>query len=424
VPLTAGLGRGTLVPLFRPGEVLIILTLTALLLKRGLLRKHAVGWRIGWLDALILVFVAVSVLVPSIVLYAGGWQSDLTTWMTVLAPTQFLVVYWIYSRSHLDGGELKLVVHAILFTSLVVGVIGIAQAADLPGVRDLSDAYFPAPPDVAWEEPVYRANSTLEHFSALGSFAVFNFLLAFGLLTRRVPGFSTAWLATVMLINAGAIVASQTWAAAMALPFGCVVVCWHARRLPPHFGPLMLAGGLGLIAAWPAVSSRFAQQLRFVQGQPVLSMPHTMDVRIHYWSQFFLPTLASHTRYLLGTGTVIPSDVPASLQNFVDNEFIRMAFRAGIPGVAVLLFLQAGLLIAAFRARRSEGWWALAGTVAGCVVTLSLMEITAEYMGFAGSSQLFWMLTGLFVLALREQVTWPSAPTVLAASERRLVAYG
>src|SRR5207237_6443446 len=112
-----------------------------------------------------------------------------------------------------------------MLTSIVVGLIGIAQAADIPGVRDLTQNYFPAPA-VAFEEPVYRANSTLEHFSALGAFGVLNFILAFTLHTNRVSGFATPWLALVMLTNAGAIVASQTWAAAAALPFCCVVVCW------------------------------------------------------------------------------------------------------------------------------------------------------------------------------------------------------
>src|SRR5207253_1894710 len=115
----------------------------------------------------------------AVVLIFDQADVEVTTWMTVLGPVQFLVVYWIYSRSGLDRHELRPVVQALLVTSVIVGLIGIAQAADLPGVRGLTDTYLPEPAAGIWEEPVYRANSTLEHFSALGGFGVFNFILAF-----------------------------------------------------------------------------------------------------------------------------------------------------------------------------------------------------------------------------------------------------
>ena len=407
VPLTAGLGRGTVVPLLRPGEALIIVTIAALLTRQAAQRRLGQGRR-TWLDLMVFSFVLVAVGIPAVVLDLNGVDADLPVWMSVLAPMQFLIVFWIFSRSELEAGEVTLIVKATLITSLVVSGFGIAQAADLPGVRALSDAFFPAPPSVAFDEPVYRANSTLEHFSALGAFGVLNFLIAFALHTHRVRGFSTPWLALVMLVNAGAIVASQTWASAVALPIGCLVVCIHARRLPPHLGPMIAVATLAIVLFWPVISSRFAQQQLFVYGRPVFTLPHTMEFRIQYWQQFFLPSLATDGRFLFGTGTLIPSDVPAALDNFVDNEFIRMAFRAGLPGVAALLLLQVGIFVAAWRGRTAKGWGRLlGGAVAGWLVSLALMELTAEYMGFAGVSQLFWATVGLFALASRQEILLP-----------------
>lgn len=408
VPLTAGLGRGTLIPLLRPGEALIALTLAGLILKRALSHNRRGGLHADRLDWLIVSFVAVAVLVPSIVLIFGDVDADVATWMSVLAPAQFLIVYWIYSRSRLDAHELPVIVNTILLTSVIVGLIGIAQAADLPGVRDFSDAYLPEPAAGIWEEPVYRANATLEHFSALGGFGVFNFLLAFALHVKRVHGFPAPWLGIVMLANAGAIVASQTWASAVALPFSCALVCWYLRKLPPHLGPMVVSAVLAALLLWPAISSRFAQQ--FQSGPQLIVLPHTMDVRIQYWMQFFIPSLKTDHRFLFGTGTVIPSDVPALLQNFVDNEILRMTFRAGLAGVAVLLAMQVGLFVIAWKARRLEGWARLLGAVvAGNVLALVLMEFTAEYMGFAGVSQLFWMLVGIFALARIELTALPQS---------------
>ncbi len=425
VPLTAGLGRGTVIPLLRPGEVLILLTLAALLLKRGLVKEAPPGARLTWLDGLVVAFVGFVVLVPALALIVTQADADLPTWMSVLAPAQFLIIYWIYSRSQLDGRDLRLVLNAMLLASVIVGFLGLAQAADLPGVRSFSDAYFPAPPSVGIEEAVYRANSTLEHFSALGAFGVFNFALAFALHTNRVRGFPSPWLGVVMLVNGGAIVASQTWASAIALPFVCLVVCLHARRLPPHLGPMLAAGVLAGVLLWPMISSRFAQQQLFVYGRPVFELPHTMEFRMQYWKQFFLPSLMTDHRYWFGTGTVIPSDIPRTLVNFVDNEFIRMAFRAGVGGVAMLLVVQFGLLASAWRAHGAHSWaGVLGGLVAGSVVGLLLMELTAEYMGFAGVSQLFWMMVGLFSLAWSQSLAVTAPEEVAVQPARRAVAVG
>ena len=85
-----------------------------------------------------------------------------------------------------------------------------------------------------------------------------------------------------------------------------------------------------------------------------------------------------------------------------------MAFRAGLPGVAALLLLQVGMFVAAWRGRTAKGWGRLlGGAVAGWLVALALMELTAEYMGFAGVSQLFWATAGLFALASRQEVLLP-----------------
>ena len=105
VPLTAGLGRGTLIPLLRPGEVLIILTLAAMAVRLFLDRRQDGPPRFNLVDAVITAFVAFAVLVPAVVLIFDQADVEVTTWMTVLGPVQFLVVYWIYSRSGLDRHE-------------------------------------------------------------------------------------------------------------------------------------------------------------------------------------------------------------------------------------------------------------------------------------------------------------------------------
>ena len=376
VPLTAGLGRGTIVPLLRPGETIVLLVVGALFFRQLATRRNSER-SLAPLDLVVAAFVFVVVLVPAAVLLFTRAPADSGDWLSLVGPVQFLIVYWIYSRAEADGEEIRWIVKALLITSVLVGLIGIVEAADVAGVRSIMDSYYPPPPEVGGGEPVYRARSTLEHFSALGAFATMNFILAFALLTARAPGFRRPWLMAVMLVNLGALVASQTWAAALALPVMCTLVCWHQRRLPPNLAPLVAILVVALILQWPAVSARFAQQQLFQPGQPAITLPHTMDFRIDLWQRFFIPALSDEHRIWFGTGTLLPSEIPESLSNFVDNEFLRMGFRAGVPGIVMLVAVQVVIFMTAWRARAATGWAPLLGAVVVASVAGLLLQTGA-----------------------------------------------
>ena len=78
-----------------------------------------------------------------------------------------------------------------------------------------------------------------------------------------------------------------------------------------------------------------------------------MQTRIDYWQGFFLPALLRHGPWL-GTGTLIPPEVPRPLVEFVDNGYLAQLFRAGIPGLATLLALLGAVAAAGWAARTSS----------------------------------------------------------------------
>src|SRR5258708_12746416 len=81
-------------------------------------------------------------------------------------------------------------------------------------------------------------------------------------------------------------------------------------------------------------------------------MPESFAYRVRVWQAFFVPALSDHA--FLGTGTVIPSEVPTPLTNFVDNEYLREAFRAGGVGIALLLTMFVTVAVLAWRSRASS----------------------------------------------------------------------
>jgi hypothetical protein len=246
----------------------------------------------------------------------------------------------------------------------------------------------------------------------VGAFALFNMILALALAAARHRGFSSIWLGVVMALNAAAMLTTETWAPLLAVPLAVVFIVVYARHVPWQLGLAPPAFLAALIAFWPSVSARLLQQ-RGVRGS---LLPESMQVRVGYWQDFFLPSLVNH-RAWLGTGTVVPSDVPRPLVGFVDNGYLWMAYRAGLLGVLLMLLLLGGIGFAAWSLRAGRHPWhvALGATCVAVVVSVALLELTSEYLTFTSVTQEFWMLAGLLAAALMQRAPEPAGFVALSA---------
>ena len=108
---------------------------------------------------------------------------------------------------------------------------------------------------------------------------------------------------------------------------------------------------IAFVLLWPAVSGRGAVQGVLPAGSQQLVVPSTFQYRLQVWNAFFVPALLDDV--WLGTGTVIPSVVPTPLVNFVDNEYLREGFRAGVVGLSLLALMMATIAVVGWRSRAS-----------------------------------------------------------------------
>jgi len=401
-PLTAGLTHAG-VPL-RWSDILILLIAGGVLLHELPRRR---GRPMSGLDLIIVSFVLASVLTPLLVLLVTHTEIDLERWREVLAPAQYLVYYLIFSRLDLPARGLRLILNLAMAASIIVGLVAIAEAADLPGVRDFVHTFFTPPPSL---ETLYRPTSLLEHFSGVGALAVLYFSLALSLATVRQPGFPGIWLALVMAINAGSLVASQTYAPMLGLAVAVACILWFGRRIPAALALPAAAMLVGLLIFLSPISTRLEQQ--FQSGSP-----ESLTYRTNLWEEYFLPIFVDHIWF--GTGTVVPSDVPERFTHFVDNEYLTQGFRAGIGGIILLLATLFTIGVAASRCRASPSPWprAVGAATLASVLALALMSTTAEYLGFAGVSQQFWMMVGLLAAARHAPAPAPTARPAIAGTE-------
>jgi len=391
-PLTTGLGRGTIVPFLRPNEALLLALLAGLALHR---LHHPHPRPITSLDLAVGSFAIGTVVVPSLVLLVSNQPGlpGADTLHDVLAPAQFLLVYLVFSRTPFSSRSVPMILNLAMLAGVIVGLVAIAELVDVGGNRELMARYYPVPVTPSWD-PVYRPMSTLGHYSAVGAFGAMNFTLALSLATARHPDFSGPWLIVVMVVNLAAVVVSLTWAPLLVIPLVAVIILWHGRHVPWELGVTVVALAVAFVVFWPAVSERIAQQ--GLASSVGLVVPQTFQTRLDHWQQFFLPALADHV--WLGSGTIIPSIVPTPLTDFVDNEYLRDAFRAGVVGLMLLLVMLLAIALTGWRSRRAGSdptARSLGSTCLALVVFLALIGVTAEYLFFGGVSQEFAMLVGL-----------------------------
>jgi hypothetical protein len=390
IPLSAGVPRGAVVPVLRVNEALLLVVVAGFLV-----RRLTSGTPVAYtqLDVVILGFCLVDVLIPWAVILLSRAYATLDDWLVVLAPVQYLAVYVIYSRTEFDSLDLRLFFNACMVASVVVAGVAVAEALNVGGIRDLVASYYLVTPH-APGDTVYRPASLLGHYSAVGAFGLLNLLVALALAAGRQPGFPGWWLVLVMGANLLALVASATYAPVVALPLAAGATLLVLRRVPwSHLAAGLPVLPIVAVLLWPSITGRVAAQF---SGAGRSGLPESLVTRINYWQGFFVPALLQHGPWL-GTGTLMPPEVPRPLVDFVDNDYLWQMFRAGLPGLAAYLAALGSVAAVAWGIRASEDpLRRVVGAVClGMVGSVVVLDMTSEYLTFTAVSQEFWMLVGL-----------------------------
>jgi hypothetical protein len=420
IPLTGGLSRGSVVPVLRVNEALLLIVVSALVV-RAIPRRHRLTFT--GLDLIVLAFCMGGILIPWAVISLQHADASLEDWRSVVAPVQYLLVYLVFSRVDFSERDQRLLLNLTMLASVVVALVALAQVANLPGVQQAIQNYYPplaVGPTTVTTVTFSRPTSLLGHYSAVGAFGVINLALALALAASRSKGFNGIWLGSVMALNAAAVVATQTLAPILVLPLAAILVFVHLRRVPWQVGLAPVALVASLVPLWPAVQARIKEQMASGSPGPGVSggrLPSSLQVRVGYWQDFFLPAWLNHGPWL-GTGTLIPSEVPRPLIAFVDNGYLWMAFRAGLVGLVLMVLVLVAVAVVAWSLRSSPVplHRAMGAVAFASVLSFALMEMTSEYLTFTSVTQEFWVLIGLAAAASAKHR--PSPAPYLALSSR------
>ncbi|MEV4702040.1 lipid II flippase MurJ [Actinoplanes sp. NPDC049316] len=394
-PLTAGIDRGTLLPVLRPNEALALFCGAALLLRYVLtVRSGAVRvMRLDRLDLALLGLAVCSSVVPLLMMLARRREITADDLQHAIVLWKYLGVYLVVRFSVRDARQAYRCLALSMAAAAVVCVVGILQSLNLFGVPRLLGTLW-APFGVERTLAIGRGSSTLALAAAVADLAVLNLALAVGLLLHgsrhRVLLAGVATVCTLGALGAGEF--STILGLVVALV--TLVVVSRATRLAAYALPLL---AVAAVAMWPVIQTRLAG------FQSASGLPESWIVRYHNLSTYFLPDLGAHGNWLLGVRPA--ARVPAAHEEFgwvwIESGYVWLLWGGGIPLLAAYAwFVVVTVRRGAAAARAGTGPAATVGLAVAAVVSAGVvLMIFDPHLTYRGAADaLFGLLALLRVL--------------------------
>ncbi|MEV7627829.1 lipid II flippase MurJ [Actinoplanes sp. NPDC089786] len=400
-PLTAGIDRGTVLPVLRPNEALAVLVGAALVV-RWVVRVRTGGVRIPRMNSLDGAFIGLAVfssIVPLLMMLARHREITADDLQHAIVLWKYLAVYFIIRFSISSVKQAYRCIALSMATACIVSVLGVLQSLDLFGVPKLLGTLW-APFGVERTLAIGRGSSTLALAAAVADLAVLNLALAVGLLLRGAR--HRVLLGGVILICLFGTLGAGEFSTVLGLfvAVAMIVVVSRATRLIGYAVPLLLLGG---VVMWPVI------QTRLLGFQSASGLPDSWIVRLRNLNTYFWPELGSHGNWLLG---VRPSArVPAAHEEFgwvwIESGYTWLLWGGGVPLLgAYLCWVVVSLRRATAAARHATGAVAAIGLAVSAAVAadvvLMLFDPHLTYRGAADA------LFGL--LAILRSLTEPPGP--------------
>ena len=389
VPAMSGLERGLGVPFLKPSEVLLLLSLAVVLLRRPSMeqRFRAADWAL-------LAFAVAGAVFGALHVLSGA--SDPATFVRVgLGPTMLFMTWWVASRATRDEADLQVVLRWLVVASAVPAALAVLQAFDVPGFRSLLIQLVGGPlladPGQAG---VIRVTGPFPIWHSLAAYLVPAVTVTVALLLRGGRGvLGRPALVAVLLVDTAALVLSVTITVIAWAVVAVLVVALLQRRLAQAVALLVVAGVASSLLFAAPLAARIEAQIA-PEASTSTEVPQTIAYRIEVWQRDFLPLLERAVPY--GIGNELPQSV--LFQN-TENQYISLVLRGG-----VLLLLAAGAAMvlataAVARAARRPGelTGAVAGAALGVVLFLPVASMIWPYLTNAGFPQAWLSLAGAVV---------------------------
>ena len=393
-PLIAGIDRGTLLPVLRPNEALLLLVAVPLVL-RGLAAVSSgrgTRIRVTALDWGLLAIAVCSSVVPLswMVLRRRNISADDLLYAFTL--WKYLALYVVVRVSVRTEPEVRRCLWISMGAASVVAVVGILQALQLFGIPGLLATYF-APFGDEGALEISRGTSTLASSFAMADVMMFNLAISAGWLARG--GRPRGVLIGLSVLFVMGAVGSGQFSGVLGLVVGLLAVGWLTRTITRGAAvavpSLLLTGAL----MQPVLQARLSG---FSTSR---GLPSSWISRLDNLHRFFWPVLFSNFNWLLG---VRPSArVPAPHAEWwhdwiwIESGHTWLLWNGGVPLlIAFVGFTAAALLQTGRVARRRTDAVGIAAIASFTAVAVVFVLTTFDpHLTLRGTADLLFALLAL-----------------------------
>ncbi len=397
--LVSGMARGSIVPLFRPNEIILLLIFCVYVLRKTMAKQQAGDYpfNISFIDKGFLVLLLGTGIIPLIRTFylSGGFQfKDIATY---LGAVQYFLLYKIVSGVVKNKRDLKMVLYAFMVAGMIVSFLAILEALHVQFVEDLLWQFYPSA-HLTKAQSYTRVVSILGSWGGLGAFCAIQILVCALLLFRHKGLIDSRLLYACMGLSALAFVPSVTIAPAVGLLIGGLYL-FSERKRRKYIVLALLLVGIGVWVFWPFVQNRLTLQFGEVGNGELNLVPTTFTHRLMLWSEIYLPVIRQN--FIFGYGADIPVEIGLGITTTQESQYFGLLYQSGVIGLLAHLAYVAIVFTGLLRTYKTDmGFNKIFAEISMVLlVMLSIMGIANAYFTYSGVGESLWLFYALSVCA-------------------------
>ncbi|SNR77487.1 hypothetical protein [Blastococcus mobilis] len=338
LPFIAGIQRGTLIPLVRPNEALLVLLIAGACAGgyARFLTGRPLALRLHPLDLPLATFAVLATLWPIVSLMLRGATPTGTELVAVFPMVKLVGLILLVRATVRTASQLRRCVRLVIWTAGALAGIAVLQTLGVPPVLSFLGTWWGIDPGLP--ESSARGSATLGHSIATGDYIVIGLGLLISAAVRGLIGRKEGLLLGFVLAT-GVLASGQfsTWLAALVA--GGIVLhrIPQARRRATRVVPV---AALALVVGAPAVLSR----LQGIGGE--LGVPQSWLVRWDNVTYLYLPPLFEDRGFVIGVSPDSVLTAPDIWRDviWIESGYLQFLWMGGLPLLAGFVWLSVAVL--------------------------------------------------------------------------------